>query len=94
MDFKVKDRRPARDAIVYEEDRTVEFTFSHNPWWLSLPVIEEITDEDYRRTPVEKTKTVALPDFLFMFTTENQKLLKKLIKFFNLLGNSYNKQIS
>ena len=50
MDFKVKDRRPARDAIVYEMDRTVEFTSSRDPWWLSLPVIEEITDEDYRRT--------------------------------------------
>lgn len=37
-------------------------------------------DEDYNYTKVEKTKTETIPDFLFMFTSEEEKLFHNLMK--------------
>lgn len=38
-------------------------------------------DEDYNQTEVTKTKKETLPDFLFMFSSEDQRLMNKLIKY-------------
>ncbi|WP_316803803.1 hypothetical protein [Pedobacter nototheniae] len=38
-------------------------------------------DDDYNRTEVQKTKKETLPDFLFMFSSEDTKLFQKLIKY-------------
>lgn len=38
-------------------------------------------DEDYNQTEVTKTKKETLPDFLFMFSSEDQRLMNKLIRY-------------
>ncbi|MCZ4244453.1 hypothetical protein [Pedobacter punctiformis] len=38
-------------------------------------------DDDYNRTEVKKMKKETLPDFLFMFSSEDTKLFQKLIKY-------------
>lgn len=38
-------------------------------------------DEDYNSTEVKKTKKETLPDFLFMFSSEDTRLINKLIKY-------------
>ena len=38
-------------------------------------------DDDYNRVEVKKTKKETLPDFLFMFSSEDTKLFQKLIKY-------------
>ncbi|WP_133248474.1 hypothetical protein [Pedobacter yonginense] len=38
-------------------------------------------DEDYNQTEVTKTKKETLPDFIFMFSSEDNRLINKLIKY-------------
>ncbi|WP_148042773.1 hypothetical protein [Pedobacter jejuensis] len=38
-------------------------------------------DDDYNRKEVTKTKNETLPDFLFMFSSEDNRLMNKLIKY-------------
>ncbi|MFD2288437.1 hypothetical protein GJU39_04060 [Pedobacter petrophilus] len=38
-------------------------------------------DEDYNQTEVTKTKKETMPDFLFMFSSEDHRLMNKLIKY-------------
>ncbi|KAG1647941.1 hypothetical protein GQR58_030216 [Nymphon striatum] len=37
-------------------------------------------DEDYNYKEIEKTKTETIPDFIFMFTSEQEKLFKNLMR--------------
>lgn len=38
-------------------------------------------DDDYKQKEIVKTKKETLPDFLFMFSSEDQRLINKLIKY-------------
>ncbi len=73
-------------SILLDEEAIAEIVTGNLLLEVSGFIEREVTytsykyDDDFNYTPVEKTKTETIPDFLFAFTTETKDIYEKMLK--------------